>query len=68
MKFSGTERSLYDTGEEMYGWTGGPVYMGRIVGERGKESRASDNWRRIREADSMMMALRQIGGILVTYW
>ena len=45
----------------------GQIYMGRIVGERGKESRASDNWRRIREADSMMMDLRHIGGILVEY-
>ena len=45
------QRSLYDTGEGMYGWMEGQVYMGRIVGERGKESRASDNWRRIREAD-----------------
>ena len=45
------QRSLYDTGEGMYGWMEGQVYMGRIVGERGKESSASDNWRRIREAD-----------------
>ena len=49
-------------------WMEGQVYMGRIVGGRGKESRASDNWRSIREADSMMMDLRHIGGILVTYW
>ena len=46
----------------------GQVYRGRIVGERGKESRASDNWRRAREADSMMMDLRHIGGILMTCW
>ena len=35
----------------MDGWMGGQIYMGRIVGERGKESSASDNRRRTREAD-----------------
>ena len=44
--------------------------MGRIVGGRGKEeeSRASDNWRMIREADSMVTDLRHIGDILMTCW
>ena len=51
MKSNGTERSLYDMGEGMYGLMEGQMYRGRIVGERGKESRASDNWRRTREAD-----------------
>ena len=45
------QRSLHYTGEGMYGLMEGQIYMGRIVGERGKESRASDNWRRIREDD-----------------